>query len=225
MEIRTIQRCLRSSAGATQCFSILGNSELCAFLDDKAAAGLAEICLHGCTHEFYEFISHDRAPIRRKLDEGMSILKRAIPAASIRTFIAPYDRMSPVALEELVAWGFHICTMSLNLAPAPMLPQIAGSGAAAINAKQMLYVCDEYSFTHTRPAEESLALARVALAENALTILGNHYWMFFHPWRAQPNASNYAAWNALLDHLLSGEGHRVTGFSRYAQELLTRSES
>ena len=206
-----------SFRGRDECFSILGNPELCAFLDEKAAAGLAEICLHGCTHEFYEFISHDRELIRRKLDEGMSILQRAFPSASIGTFIAPYDRMSPIALEELIARGFHICTMSLNLAPAPALPQISGHAAAAINERQRLYVCDEYLFTHQRAAEESLLRARSALKENALTIISNHYWMFYHPWRDSPDAGRLSAWNDLLDDVLDKDEFEITGFADEAR--------
>ena len=79
--------------------------------------------------------------------------------------------------------------MSLNLAPLPALPQIADFSAAPINEGQMLYICDDYLFSHKRDPAESLLLARAALAQNELTIICNHYWMFFHPWRAQPNSA------------------------------------
>ena len=202
--------------GRAASYSILDNAELCSFLNEKAAAGLVEICLHGFNHSFYEFITHDRAVIRQKLDEGMAILGRAFPNATIDTFIPPYDRISPHALEELIARGFHINTMSLNLAPLPQLPDIAGFGAARINRRQALYVCDDYLFTHKRGPAESLPLARNALARNALTIICNHYWMFFHPWRPQPNAPDYAAWNALLDDVLTRGDFTVTTFSAFA---------
>ncbi len=105
--------------GTESCYSILDNPQLCAFLNNLAAAGLVEICLHGFTHTFFEFITHDRAVIRQKLDGGMAILERAFPAAKITTFIAPYDRLSPAALTELIKRGFHICTQSLNLGQCP----------------------------------------------------------------------------------------------------------
>ena len=69
------------------------------------------------------------------------------PLPDIKTFIAPYDRLSPVALEELIARGFHISTMSPNLAPLPELPQVTGFGAGTIGTGQMLYVCDDYLFS------------------------------------------------------------------------------
>ena len=202
--------------GSHKTYSILDNPALCAFLNQKIAAGLVEICLHGNTHVFYEFITHDREVIRQKLKEGRAILQQAFPDASIETFIPPYDRLSPVALEELVDLGFHIGTMSLNLAPLPALPQIADFGAAPINEGQMLYICDDYLFSHKRDPAESLLLARAALAQNELTIICNHYWMFFHPWRAQPNSRDLAAWSALLDDMLGGD-FAITTFSAYAE--------
>ena len=133
--------------GKTKNFPVSDNRDLCDFLNDKATSGLVEICLHGYAHTFYEFITHDRAVIRQKLDVGMALLERAFPAASIRTFIPPYDRISPVALEELVARGFNISTRSLNLAPVPQLPQISGFASGEIRAGQKLFVCDDYFFS------------------------------------------------------------------------------
>ena len=204
--------------GRDECFSILDNPALCDFLNAKAAAGLAEICLHGYMHNFYEFITHDRALIRRRLERGLALLKQAFPAADVRTFIAPYDRLSPAAIEELIAAGFHISTRSLNLAPVPALPQIAGHGAAAITTGQTLFVCDDYIFNHKRDPAQSLSIARATLAAHDLSIICNHYWMFYHPWRDHPNPAAYAAWQSLLDDVLLGsETHRVTTFDRFAR--------
>ncbi len=201
--------------GRAEDFSILDNRALCAYLNEKAAAGLVEICQHGYTHTFYEFITHDRALIRRQLEEGRALLQRAFPAADIKTFIPPYDRISPAALEALIQGGFHISTMSLNLAPLPALPQIAGFAVARIRDGGMLFVCDDYLFSHKRAPAESLSLARAALTRRDLAIVGNHYWMFYHPWRPRPNPADFAAWNAFLDDALSG-GHEITTFSAYA---------
>ena len=191
--------------GKDEFFSILDNPELCRFLNDKAAAGLVEICLHGYSHIFYEFITHQPSVIRGKLTQGLAILKQAFPAAPIRTFIAPYDRLSPTAIDELIRGGFHIVAQSDNLAPLPSLPQLRGHQAAAIRPGQMLYVCDEYLFSHKVKPSKSLRRARKAIAGNDLTIVSNHYWMFFHPWRPTPNAEDFACWNSLLDDVL-GQG-------------------
>lgn len=202
--------------GQARNFAVGDNRALCDFLNEKAADGLVEICLHGYTHTFFEFITHDRALVRRKLREGIDGLQRAFPAAEIKTFVPPYDRISPVALEELIAAGYHISTMSHNLAPVPSLPQIAGFAAGCINQRQLLFVCDDYFFTYQRDPAESLRLARAALKADDLSIVCNHYWMFCHPWRSQPNAADIAAWHALLDAVLGADDCEVVSFSGYA---------
>lgn len=211
--------------GQNEHFPVGDNRELCAYLNEKAAAGLVEICLHGYAHTFYEFITHDRGVIRRKLDAGMALLERAFPAASIRTFVPPYDRVSPVSLTELVARGFHISTQSLNLAPLPQLPQISGFAAAEIRPRQKLFVCDDYLFSHKRAPAESLRLARTALARNDLSIVCNHFWAFFHPWRPQPNQPDYSAWNAFLDEALKRDKYEITSFSAFAGHGAAPNES
>ena len=166
--------------GDAKNFSIGDNHELCAYLNDKAAAGLVEICLHGYTHTFYEFITHDRALIRRKLDAGMALLERAIPAGLIQTFIPPYDRISPVALEELVARGFNISTKSLNLAPVPQLPQISGFAAARNPGGAERFSSVMTTSSHTSAIRRNHCAWRgTALARNDLTIVGSHYWTFY----------------------------------------------
>jgi len=202
--------------GAARNFPVSDNRALCDFLNEKAAAGLVEICLHGYSHTFFEFITHDRSLIRQKLEQGVDLLRRAFPAAEVKTFVPPYDRISPVALEELIAAGFHISTRSHNLAPLTALPQLAGFAAGRINQRQMLFVCDDYLFTHQRDPAESLRLARAALADEDLSIVCNHYWMFYHPWRSQPKAADIAAWHSLLDAILGAGDCEIASFAGYA---------
>ena len=202
--------------GQAQCYAVADNRELCAFLNELADAGLVEICLHGYTHTFFEFITHDRALIQRKLTAGLDMLRRAMPAAQVKTFVPPYDRVSPGALEALKAQGFHICTQSRNLAPMRDWPQLNGFAAGSLGRGQALFVCDDYLFTHKREPADSLQLARAALHENALSIVCNHYWMFDYPWREEPNREFMAAWDAWLDELLATNDCRVTTFSGYA---------
>ena len=212
--------------GRADGFYIGDNRELCAFLDDLARAGLVEICLHGLTHSFFEFATHDRLSIGEMLDAALQILDDAIPAASINTFIAPYDRLSPTAMRELIARGFHIATQSWkNLAPLPELPQIAGHAAAKIAAGQSLFVCDDYLFTHRIDPAQSLARARQLLSRNDLTIISNHFWMFFHLWREEPNAADIAAWNALLDDILEGGAFECHDFLRMRERGYGEAET
>ncbi len=95
----------------------------------------------------------------------------------------------------------------------PGLPQIAGFCAGWINDRQMLYVCDDYLFSYQRDPADSLRLARAALARNDLTIICNHNWMFYHPWRPEPNPPDIAAWHSLLDDILGTDDCKVISFS------------
>ena len=112
--------------------------------------------------------------------------------------------------------AYHICTQSLNLAPLPELPPLTGFGARSINERQMLYVCDDYLLNYQRDPAESLRLARAALAQNDLTIISNHYWTFYHPWRPEPNRPDIAAWNSLLDTIMDAEDCEITSFGALA---------
>ena len=208
--------------GQDRSYALLDNPRLCAFLNDMAAAGLVEICLHGYRHDFFEFITHDRALINTKLRRGLAMLQEAIPAAAVNTFVPPYDRISPQALEALIDGGFHISTRSHNLAPLPQLPKVASPGAAAIGHGQALFVCDDYLFTHTRAPAESLRRARRMLMDQRLIIVSSHYWMFYHPWRGQPGAEMMAAWSAFLDDVLAADDIQVMSFSAYAAIHLDR---
>ena len=98
----------------------------------------------------------------------------------------------------------------------PDLPPLTGFGVGAIDERQMLYVCDDYLFNYQRYPAESLRVARAALAQNDLTIISNHYWMFYHPWRPEPNRPDIAAWNSLLDTIMDAEDWEITSFGALA---------
>lgn len=198
--------------GRTQHYSITQNPELCAFLIEKAQDGLVEICLHGYAHVFYEFISHDIVLIRNMIDRGLDILHQAFPNIPIKTFIAPYDRLSPIALTELLERGFTVSTQSTNLQPLPQLPQIHGHEYAQLTDTQTLYVCDNYFYTHRNDAHTSLMNVGKHMALNDLTIITNHYWMFFHDWNATANPNIMMYWNKFLDQVLDDDSIEFTTF-------------
>lgn len=207
--------------GKAQHFSILDNPDLCTFLNDKAKDGLVEICLHGYAHIFYEFISHDLPRICQMIDDGLNILQKAFPDATINTFIAPYDRISPIALTELLNRGYNISTQSTNLQPLPHLPQLRGHDYAELKDTQILYVCDNYFYTHRDDPHNSLMDVGKHLALNDLTIITNHYWMFFYDWNPIPNADKLSKWHKLLDHVLSDDTIEIAHFNQ--NQLLDKS--
>lgn len=196
-------------------FSIYNNPELCEFLREKIDKNLVEICLHGYSHRFYEFITHDIHAIQEMLDLGMKTLEQAFPNATINTFIAPYDRISPTAIKEVIETrGMSLSTMSTNLTSIPELPSIKGHDYTKLTNSQWLYVCDEYFYTHRDNPQESLEQIKSSLVQNDLTIITNHYWMFYHDWEDTPNKDMMDSWNHLLDDILSDDEVQIVSFSQ-----------
>lgn len=196
-------------------FSIYNNHELCEFLREKIDKNLVEICLHGYSHRFYEFITHDIHAIQEMLDLGMETLKQAFPNAPINTFVAPYDRISPTAMTEILETRqMNLSTMSTNLISMPELPPLKGHDYAELGDSHGLYVCDEYFYIHRDDPQNSLERARTLLAHNDLTIITNHYWMFYHDWQDTPNKNMMDSWNSLLDDILNDESVQIVSFSK-----------
>ena len=75
------------------------NQQLVSYL--KANPGF-RIIQHGCHHDYLEFDSARSADIARRLDQGTQHLLDAGFAAP-ETFVAPYDRLSRVALFQVAA--------------------------------------------------------------------------------------------------------------------------
>jgi|GEM_PF-1581365 len=196
-------------------FSIYNNKELCEFLREKVDQNLVEICLHGYSHRFYEFITHDIHAIQDMLNLGMQTLNQAFPNAPIKTFIAPYDRISPVAIKEIIEErAMNLSTMSTNLMSIPDVQQIKGHGYTQLPNSQWIYVCDEYFYSHRDNPQESLERVRASISQNELTTIVNHYWMFYHDWQETPDNELLTSWNQLLDDILDNDAMEIVSFSQ-----------
>jgi hypothetical protein len=192
-------------------FPITENRELCAFLNQKAREGLIEIVLHGYSHEYMEFTSEDKTRIGNKLMEGRKLLDAAFPDARIKTFIAPYDRISKTALNAVVGFGYNLCTASSNLAEIPELADMGPYQMREVGPGELIYTCDEYLFTHRDPPQDCLANVRERLRTASTLIVGNHYWCFYYDW-GEVNAAMLDSWYLFLDDLLAQPERRITTF-------------
>lgn len=192
--------------------SILENSELVAYLNDKVDAGLVQIVLHGFNHAFYEFESDDEPLLRTKLTDGLSILHDCFPQAAIGFFVAPYDRVSPTAIRLLDEFKLSFCTASFNLPRAGLLALPPYQHATLSNGKHV-YTCDEYLFHRLSDPAQSGQLSATRLADHVFAptmIFANHYWMFYKNW-AEPNLPLLNEWYATIDRI-ADSGRRVTRF-------------
>jgi hypothetical protein len=192
---------------------VILNENLCVFLNEMAQTGLVEICLHGYNHSFYEFASEDRALLEQKLVDGQAALRQALPDASITTFIAPYDELSEIAIETVIAHGYNLCSKPTNFASFPAYSHLGPYQTHSLPNGRRIFTCDEFLFTHRRGPGESISDARQRMQTETLLVIANHYWTFFYDWNG-PNTQLLAEWDLFVDDLLAASGsHEITTFS------------
>jgi len=192
-------------------FPLDKNSDICNFLTEKVAQNLVEVCQHGYTHAYHEFDNPKRTEVEQMAGLGQSILARALPEIEIKTFIAPYDRLSNTAFDYVVEQGFHICTNTRSLNGTAY----EGSGAYTqhtLPTGRNLVVGDEYIFSHHHVPADCLKMALHALEENDVLVLTNHYWAFFYDWLPIWE-DMLAAWDQFVDQLLALDDVQFKTFS------------
>ncbi|MBX3065963.1 MAG: DUF2334 domain-containing protein [Anaerolineae bacterium] len=187
--------------GQDRDFPITENKELVIYLREKAKRGHIEIVHHGYNHDWYEFGTDDESVLRQKLDDGAAILKEAFPDIPIRSFVAPYDRITPKAIQMVLDMGYDWCGSSHELHAIPGMEQIRGYEGWQLPSGRKLFTVDEYLWHWEIDAETCYQLAMNRLDEENL-ILCNHYWAF-NPTQKQPNQALVDRWNKFLDVLLT----------------------
>jgi peptidoglycan/xylan/chitin deacetylase (PgdA/CDA1 family) len=197
--------------GSNKPYKLRENKILCSYLNEMARVGLVEICLHGYQHSYHEFDSDDETLLSQKIEEGKGELESAFPDAEIRTFIAPYDKLSPSAFNLLVDYGFHICTSSASLKGTDYAFMDDYSRHDMPNEQKLFTAC-EFFFRHDASPEASLAFARQRLAEHNFLIISNHYWAFYYDW-ASISQPLLAAWNSYVDEVLALKKLKFTTFT------------
>jgi peptidoglycan/xylan/chitin deacetylase (PgdA/CDA1 family) len=198
--------------GSNQPYKLRENKILCSYLNELARQGLVELCQHGYHHSYNEFDIEDETLLSQKIEEGKAELESAFPDAEIKTFIAPYDKLSPSAFNLLVDYGFHICTSSTSLKGTDYAFMDNYSRHDMPN-EQKLFTCNDIFFRHNASPEASLEIARNRLAEHNFLIISNHYWAFYYDW-VDLSQSMVAAWNSYVAELLALKKARFTSFTK-----------
>lgn len=189
------------------------NPALCEFLNAKAKAGLVEICLHGYRHSYHEYLEMPPDQIATHLEQGLALLRAALPDAPIHTFIAPYDVMSAPAVEQVLARGYHLCTNSANLGEHSLLAGMQSHEQRTLPGGQHVTTCDEYFFTHRDAPQDCVARAQERLAQRELVVIANHYWCFFYDWGT--GTPLLEAWLEFADDLLNRVDIEFATFGRW----------
>jgi hypothetical protein len=198
--------------GSNQPYKLRENKVICNYLNELARQGLVEVCLHGYQHSYDEFASEDESLLAQRIEEGKQELEMLLPEAEIKTFVAPYDKLSPTAFNLLVDYGFNVCTNSQSLAGTDY-DFMTNFSRHTIPEEQKLFTCDEYFFSHHASPEACLALARQRLDENDFLIISNHYWTFYYDWTGNWDAM-HTVWQSYIDILLGLAKAKFTTFSK-----------
>lgn len=190
--------------------------ELCGWL---RAHPLLRVVQHGTTHELFELDRSDRADVARRLDEGARLLRAAglAPAAG---FVAPYDRLSRVAYEEVARRHRLISTGWFELGRMPpswwggWLARRLTGAAHWHHGGVTLLSHPGCLFAPSRP-RAGMAQAVRAAVRGRLTVLVTHWWEFFPG--GEPDEALIGALHETIDWLATDPDVRVVGFDEVAE--------
>jgi hypothetical protein len=191
--------------------------ELVAYIRSEPGYHIAQ---HGCHHDTLEFGGSNRSELARRMDRGAHILREAgfeKPSA----FVAPYDRLSRVALVE-AASRFDV--VSTGWFEARRVPLRWG---AAYALKKLVHrphwrAGGKYLLSHPgcllsfhRPRAAMLESVRQAVDGATLTVIVNHWWEFFREGTADEGLIRIL--HQMADWLASRPDIRVVSFDDVAR--------
>jgi hypothetical protein len=188
-----------------------------------------EIVHHACHHEFVngntEFDSHDAADMARRLDHGRQcLLEAGFPET--KTFVAPYDRLTPESYHEvakrfdLISTGwFERGRLPKSWLPSYILHKLSGKKHWQRGGK-LLLTHPGCHLSYHRKLGEILPRIKASIAERQLTVLVTHWWEYFRTGDA--DEPFIKALHDTAEYLASQPDVKVIRFSEVAK--LTPSE-
>src|SRR5216110_2614333 len=167
--------------GLPPALMIGSNRELVDYLRANRGFNLAQ---HGYHHDYFEFDRSDRAEIGRRLDQGARLLSEAgFPAP--QTFVAPYDRLSRVSLQEVArrfavlstGW-FELRRLPLSWWPRYALKKMLKRPHWRIG-RTLLLTHPGCLLSCHRPYETMLETVTSTIRKQRLTVLVTHWWEYY----------------------------------------------
>jgi hypothetical protein len=160
---------------------IAANPELVAYL--KANPGF-RVVQHGCHHDYFEFDRPDRGDVARRLDHGTNRLLEA-GFQRPKAFVAPYDKISRVGMEEL-AKRFQVVStgwFELQRVPTAWWPRYALKKLRKRPHWRTGQTCllshPGCLLSYHRPYAQMLDRIRAAIDASEVTVLVTHWWEYF----------------------------------------------
>jgi hypothetical protein len=185
--------------GQRQQYRISRNADLCEFLNTLARQGLIEVCLHGYTHTWREFDIQDFDQARQKLRDGLDILGETLPDACIRTFIPPYEVISPTARQACLETGLNVvCHEDLILSGNQM--RIPFAPCADLIAQPLDW------------------LGQLETPQSAPIVGVQHLYQFFEDY-GDVRTDRAAHWQQVASRLIAHHKSHITTFARLARSV------
>lgn len=183
---------------------------------------------HGCHHDRFEFDRTDRAEVIRRLERGAQRLREA-GFDDVRAFVAPHDKISPVAYEELAkrfpvistGW-FEWRRLPAAWRPRYLLKKISGRPHWRVNGTQLLSH-PGCLLSYQRPYDTMLETIKRTIARSDLTVLVTHWWEYFRDGR--PDDDFIRVLHQLAEHLAAQPDICVTTFATLAEGTAGKSRA
>lgn len=179
------------------------------------------IAQHGCYHDTFEFDRTDRAEIVRRLERGAQRLREA-GFDDVRAFVAPHDKISVEAYEEIAKRFSVISTgwfewrrLPLAWKPRYIVRKVTGRPHWRVGNTQLLSH-PGCLLSYMRPYDTMLETVKRAIDRQELTVLVTHWWEYFR--NGQTDEKFVAVLHQVAEYLASRKDVRVTTFNALAQE-------
>jgi hypothetical protein len=177
------------------------------------------IVQHGCHHDTFEFDRTDRAEVVRRLERGAERLREA-GFHDVRAFVAPHDKLSCVAFEE-VARRFGVIStgwfewkrLPMTWRPRYLLKKLSGRPHWRVNGTQLLSH-PGCLLSYRRPYATMLDTIKRAIEQDELTVLVTHWWEYFR--EEKPDEAFIRVLHQLAEYLAGQPDIAVTTFDALA---------
>lgn len=192
------------------------NPELTRYLHDNPGYHIVQ---HGCHHDAFEFDNPDRAEVVRRIERGRRRLSEA-GFGRVTTFVAPHDKLSRPAYEEVarrfpvistgwfewrrlpVAWRARYLLKKIT-----RRPHWRTGGARLLSHPGCL-------LSYTRPGATILPLIQRAIEAQTVTVLVTHWWEYFRD--GAPDRAFIRVLHDTAEYLANAPDVRVIPFGALA---------
>ncbi len=174
---------------------------------------------HGCYHDTFEFDRADRAEVVRRLDRGAERLAEA-GFTDVSTFVAPHDKISAVAFEEIARRFQVISTGWFEWRRLPpswrgryLLKKFLRRPHWRVGSTQLM-THPGCLLSYQRPLSAMLAEVRRTIAQQQVTVLVTQWWEYFRDGRT--NEDFVRVLHSVAEYLSTQSDVQVMTFNSYA---------